>query len=241
MRRCTRRVGVCAFSSRLHGLELVPAKWRCLVSPTSGYRKPLGGAELSDLCKWKLNVKRLIWLIILVTTACSVSADKQSILDKSSCALPCWNGIIPGQTTEADLLEILKTLPDIDTDAIQIQNRQGDIFDRLIFFSFRQEWTLSQRPSLHGQASIINNTVSVFTICGAINTSMDQLVEGIGEPEYIISGNNIGGGRTVILTNSQKGFSFSFTTELDNLKITPITPIDCIDIFDPSLYEKMLD
>jgi len=30
---CTRRVGVAAFSSRLRGLELVPAKWRSLIPP----------------------------------------------------------------------------------------------------------------------------------------------------------------------------------------------------------------
>jgi len=33
---CTRRVGVCAFSSRLRGLELVPSKSRYLVPPTRG-------------------------------------------------------------------------------------------------------------------------------------------------------------------------------------------------------------
>jgi len=31
MQKCTRRVGVGAFSGSLRGLELVPAKWRCLV------------------------------------------------------------------------------------------------------------------------------------------------------------------------------------------------------------------
>jgi uncharacterized membrane protein YgdD (TMEM256/DUF423 family) len=33
---CTRLVGVGAFSGSLRGLELVPTKWRYLVSPTSG-------------------------------------------------------------------------------------------------------------------------------------------------------------------------------------------------------------
>jgi uncharacterized membrane protein YgdD (TMEM256/DUF423 family) len=33
-----RLVGVCAFSSSLCGLKMVPLKWRFLVSPTSGYR-----------------------------------------------------------------------------------------------------------------------------------------------------------------------------------------------------------
>jgi hypothetical protein len=32
----TRRVGVCAFSNSFLGLKLVPAKWRCLIPPTSG-------------------------------------------------------------------------------------------------------------------------------------------------------------------------------------------------------------
>jgi len=159
-----------------------------------------------------MTVKRLILLIILLTTACDVAPDKQSILDKSSCALPCWNEIIPGRTTETEFLEILQNLPGIDTDAIQIQKRQGGIFDKLIFFFFRQGWTLSQRPKLHGQASIINNTVSTFSICGEINTSMDQIVEEIGEPENVISGDNIAGGRTVFLINSQQGISYSFTT-----------------------------
>jgi len=31
-----RLMGVCAFSGCLRGLKLVPAKWRCLVPPTSG-------------------------------------------------------------------------------------------------------------------------------------------------------------------------------------------------------------
>ena len=30
-------MGVCAFSGVFRGLRLVPAKWRCLVPPTSGY------------------------------------------------------------------------------------------------------------------------------------------------------------------------------------------------------------
>ena len=187
-------------------------------------------------------MKRLILLIFLLTTACGVSPDEESILDKSSCVLPCWNRINPGQTTEAEFLEILQNLPGIDTDTIKDQKTsQGNIFDKLIFFSFRQGWTLSRRPKLHGEAAIIENIVSSFTICGAINTSMNQLVEKTGEPEHIISGNDIGGGRTVILINSQKGISFSFTTELDNLEIVSSTQIDCVDTFDSSLYEKMLD
>jgi len=39
---CTRRLGLGAFSGSLRGLELVPAKWHCLVPPTSTPQKHAG-------------------------------------------------------------------------------------------------------------------------------------------------------------------------------------------------------
>jgi hypothetical protein len=155
--------------------------------------------------------------------------------------LPCWNGIVAGQTTEGDLLKILENLPDIDPETIRATNQAWNIFDNQIYFSFHQGWTFSQRPNLKGEASIKNNTVSDFIICGDVHTTMGELVEQIGEPESIISGNNFYGGRTVILVHSQKGVEFWYTTELDQLEITPDIQISCLKIFDPLLYEEMLE
>ena len=186
-------------------------------------------------------MKKLFLLILLLVVACGTSSNEGSILDKSSCNLPCWNNIVAGQTTEDELLKILENLPDVDQASIQNDNRPWDIFDNQIFFSFRQGWTLSQRPKIRGFVYTTNNIVSDLTICGEIMTSMSRLVEEIGEPEHIISGNDIGGGRTVILIDSQNGVSYWYTTELNNLEINPDTQIDCFEIFDPSLYEKMLE
>ncbi len=186
-------------------------------------------------------MKNLILLVFLFIVACGTSSSKSSILDKSSCKLPCWNDIVAGQTTESELLEIIENLPDIDPESIQNNNRPWDIFDNQIFFSFRQGWTLEQRPKLRGYVDIADGIVSVLMFCGEINTTIGALVEKVGEPEFIISGNNIGGGRTVIMTNSQKGVSFSYTTELSKLEMTPDTQIDCVQLFDPSMYEKMLE
>ncbi|MDQ3005551.1 MAG: hypothetical protein M3R47_09240 [Chloroflexota bacterium] len=186
-------------------------------------------------------MKKSVLLTFLFIVACGKSSDEVSILDKSSCRLPCWNDIVVGQTTEGELLEIIEILPDIDPESIQNNNRPWDIFDNQVFFSFRQDWTLSQRPKIEGEARISNNIVSDLIICGEIKTSMGELVEVVGEPENIISGNNFYGGRTVILTNSQSGVSYWYTTELNNLEITPDTQIDCLKIFDPLLYEEMLE
>jgi hypothetical protein len=186
-------------------------------------------------------MKKLFLLILLFITACKTTAEDLSILEKSSCNLPCWNGIVAGRTTEGDFLKILESLPDIDPETIRITNQAWNIFDNQIYFSFHQGWTLSQRPKLRGEAYITNNTVSELTFCGDIHIMMGELVEQIGEPESIISGNNFYGGRTVILVHSKKGVSFSYTTELDELEITPDTRIGCLRIFDPLLYEEMLE
>jgi len=168
-------------------------------------------------------------------------SDETSILDKSTCKLPCWNDVVPGQTTKGELLKILENLPDVDPETIRNTNQAWNIFDDQFYFSFRQGWTLNQQSKLRGEGTVKNDTVSDFILCGEINTTMGELVEQIGEPEYIISGNNFYGGRTVIITDSQKGISYWYTTELDNLEIAPDTSMECLKIFDPSLYEAMLD
>ncbi|MCL4275402.1 MAG: hypothetical protein KJZ77_16135 [Anaerolineales bacterium] len=186
-------------------------------------------------------MKRLILFFFLLIVACGSLPDEYSILDRSNCVLPCWNGITAGQTTEKELLEILKGLPDIDQKTIKITNEPWNIFDNQTFFSFHQNWSLNQAPRLQGYVYIINNEVSKLAFCGEIKTSVGDIIEQIGEPENIISGNNFYGGRTVILVHPSKGVSFSYTTELDQLEINSDTQISCLEIFDPLLYKEMLE
>lgn len=185
--------------------------------------------------------KLSLLFLLLILTACSNSSDQMSILDRSDCAFPCWNGIVVGKTSEAELVRILETLPDVDQESIEATGASGNVFEITIFFSFRQGWTFEQRPKLRGNANITDDKLGALTFCGEINTTIGELVEQVGEPENIISGNNIGGGRTAILTLPSEGVAFWYTAELSNLEITPDTQIDCIQLFDPSLYNKMLD
>jgi hypothetical protein len=186
-------------------------------------------------------MKKVFLLFFLFITACGKSSDEMSILEKSSCKLPCWNDIVVGQTTKGEVLKILENLPDIDSESIKNTNRTWDIFDDQITFSFHQDWSFGQQSRLRGYAYIKDNIISVLLFCGEINTTMNVLVKAVGEPEYIISGNDYSGGRLVILIQSKTGVSYSYTTELSNLEINPDTQIDCVQSFDPSLFEKMLE
>jgi hypothetical protein len=190
-------------------------------------------------------MKKVIILVILFITACTESSSKGSILDNSSCDLPCWNDIIAGKTTQSELLYILEKLPDVDQKSIQNMDQPWSIFDNQIYFTFRQGWSLNQRSKIRGYVHITHSTVSDIIICGELNTTIGEITMQAGEPEGIISGNDIDGGRTVIFINSQKGVSFWYTTDEklhdQQFELTPNTQIDCLRLFDPSLYAKMLD
>lgn len=186
-------------------------------------------------------MKKLVVLLCLFVVACGSMLNEISILDRSSCKLPCWNDIVAGQTTEDELLDILANLPDVDPESIRSTNQTWDIFDHQTTFSFIQDWSFDQKPKLRGYADINDDVVSALSFCGKINTTMGALAETLGEPEYIINGDDFSGGRLVILIHPKTGVSYSYTAKLSNLEITPDTQIDCIQSFDPLLYEEMLD
>jgi len=187
----------------------------------------------------------LVFLILL--TACKALPDTKSvsILEMSSCKLPCWNDIIAGQTTQDELLKILENSAVVDQRSIQNVNQPWNIFDNQILFSFERSWILNQQPKIRSYAYITDNKVSELTICGELGISMGDIVSEIGEPESIISGDNVSGDRTVILISSQKGIQYRYSTNpgLNELQyeISQSTEIDCFTLFDPNLYEKMLE
>lgn len=186
-------------------------------------------------------MKKFVLLLCLFVVACGKSSANGSVLDTSTCRLPCWNDIVAGQTTEDELLKTLANLPNVDSESVRSTNQTWDIFDHQTTFSFVQDWSFDQRSELRGYAYIKDDIIRVLAFCGEINTTMGALVEAVGEPEYIISGDDFSGGRLVILIHSKTGVSYSYTAKLSNLEITPDTQIDCIQSFDPLLYEEMLD
>ncbi len=185
-------------------------------------------------------------MIFLLVVACIETSPESSILEKSSCELPCWNNIVPGQTTETDLLRILENLPTVDQASIQNTNQPWNIFRNTVYFSLHQGWTLSQKPKVEGTAYLRGDIVSDLILCGEINTRLRDIIQATGEPENILSGDHIEqSGRLVILINSQKGISYWYTAyktgKNQQYEITPDDLVGCIDLFDPAIYEKLLD
>lgn len=187
------------------------------------------------------------WLIILfIISACSTSSeDTRSILDKSTCTLPCWNDIVMGQTTEDEFLQIIERLPDIDQGSIRITNQRWNMYDNQIYFSFQKRWSLRQNFVTQADIYIIDNIVTDMSICRQLRTNIGEIVNAVGEPESIITGGAMTGGKDVILIWSEAGLSVSYNTneipESQRAEISPEIEIICLDLFDSDLYYKMMD
>jgi hypothetical protein len=195
----------------------------------------------------KMQLAKIIWiLMILLAASCAPSANNQiSILEKSNCDLPCWNNIKVGQTTQDEILQFLETSSDIDQKSIQIDNHPWTIFDSQIFFSFDQGGLLEQYPDIQVDISFSNHIVSELIVCGELYTTIGDIVEQIGEPESIISGDNLDGNRDVILINSTAGISYWYTTDKSlgkaQYEMSPETNFECLNLFEPTLYEEMME
>jgi hypothetical protein len=191
------------------------------------------------------NMKKIFLFVLLFVSACSTNTGDDSILRKSSCKLPCWNNTIVGQTTADEFTQFLETSDDINKKSIQVDDQPWQIFDSSVFFSFEQGSLLNPKPRMQGNGRISNNVIGQLLICGELNTTMGNIVEQIGKPEYIISGNNLDGNRNVILINPTLGVAYWYTTDksLGNsqYEISSETKVECLDLFEPSLYEEMME
>lgn len=62
-----------------------------------------------------------------------VSVDK-SLLTGDPCAPPCWYHLVPGESTEEDVLRVLQDLPFVDKDTIETQSRVAFPGEQLVYW-----------------------------------------------------------------------------------------------------------
>jgi hypothetical protein len=188
-------------------------------------------------------LKKFILLFFILITACNSFTKQETILEKSNCDLPCWNGITPGKTTEDQLLQILGNPSSVDQNSIRNENQPWNIFDNQIFFSLNQVSVLAKETKI--QVYLTHEIVSDMNICGDLQISMGDIVDQVSEPKSIFSNNNIAGDRTIVLVDPNSGIAYWYSTDPklkeSQYEINPETKIGCLGIFDPNLYEKMLD
>lgn len=112
----------------------------------------------------------------------------RSILSFSNCELPCWNNITPGVTTILNAKKIMESEQFV---------RESDFFEyeqTIIFFVPLDDLGIYEA---NGSISSNENKVTTISIAGrTLGSTVDEIFENIGSPQYIISTYFGGGGIT---------------------------------------------
>jgi len=173
-------------------------------------------------------------------SAAVAAAVKDSIFGNSSCALPCWQGIVPGITTRDEALTILRDSPLIQGESLLSQDFAADPGG--VGWDWRGSISsLEDRPNLGWSEGIVRE-ITIFPPSGI---TVEEMINGYGIPERV-SVLDVGIPEDpqygVSLYYAHNGFEvriFSIVGYHD-AELKPSDPITFIVIFEPLPIEEYL-
>jgi hypothetical protein len=191
------------------------------------------------------RVKRILaCILILLLSGCIKSKGSPTLLDNNTCTSPCWNGLIPGETSANDTFTIISQLSQVDEDSIKVDNPGN--FHR----GARFDLVSGERAEM-----IFQNDKLIFIgfyypeSFVALDVTFRQVLDELGEPDSVVVTIGPGGDCYLTVFRSlyvERGIAFSFTANpgctifgLKNLK--PSTHIDELYYFDPSYFDMLID
>jgi hypothetical protein len=174
-----------------------------------------------------------IALLGLFVTACTPRGIPDA-LATSACEPPCWQGIIPGETTHTQVITMLPTLPFVKADTIHWQKQTAAQFDR----NSGASGVYIHNNNEQKVKVIIINIRSKFTFADAI--------EFYGEPEKVLA---IEQRRNTVylsyfLIYPEIGLAILSNTgpirpEKAQSAIRPDDVVDFVNFFDPIYFEQV--
>lgn len=195
-------------------------------------------------------MKKLFILVLFLASSCTTSSSDVLILSESTCELPCWYNVVPGETTKEEYIQYIEDIP---TNGLQpsinvIDGTTLTLFDGVVTYKVESGWFLNRRLEFWIQAWwTSDNIIRYVDMCSDedLNTTISDLINKTGEPEFIISGGNRLGGKDIILINSLKGISYWYQTnqQIQNIEtnISPDIKIRCLEIFDTKMYGDLME
>jgi len=145
-----------------------------------------------------------IFLLLLFITSCSVTSPNVSIMDNPKCDLPCWNNIIPGETTQPDTLQIISGLDGLNQGKTVVINQPWKIFNKRIWFYLYTDPSLA-KVQTDGAVYFIDDKVVALSLQRNIGRTFGEMMELTGEPESIVSMPFADGGTVVMAIIPTKG------------------------------------
>lgn len=156
-----------------------------------------------------------------------------SLFSDVPCAAPCWQGIVPGETSRSQAMQILRTNPYVRSDSLE---EAGTIEAGGVTWW----WSI---PGRRLQSSVLwkNDIVQEITLGLTYNLTVDQVVSRFGPPESLDAG--VGGVPEhqywiINLYYPDQGIQFkAYTSEFSSL-LEPSTEVGVVMYFVPTSLEE---
>jgi hypothetical protein len=114
----------------------------------------------------------------------------QSILTNNPCTAPCWNNLIPDQSSTQDALELLTTIPFIDSENIIIRSSSwwpsSENEDHIPAILIRG---LCAQPArtVCVEILVVEDKVKEISLFPNYKLTLEGIVGNLGEPDYMVS------------------------------------------------------
>jgi hypothetical protein len=179
---------------------------------------------------------------VLLLSACRGGSGAPSILEDSTFEPLSWNGILIGETSFEETIQILEALPAVRDGSVAEVGVPHYIFENGVNFSLGTK----NRPSISGFTNFLDGKIVYIAFCGDLDITFGEVIELAGEPEFIVTehGGEMGGYFVTAISPSL-GVDYSIHTALalssSEPSVLPNSEIWCISYFQPELYELLLN
>lgn len=127
-------------------------------------------------------MKKYFYICIFLTIAsgCTLKSPPPSILENLACDPPCWQNIIPGVTTEQEVLDIIAGLQDIDKDSIFNRGFPRSGYSNVIRFRFD-----NNNYPVVVEIFFIDGTVGLISLFENLGETISSAFLKLGEPKNV--------------------------------------------------------
>jgi hypothetical protein len=128
----------------------------------------------------KLVISIIVFALLNLLGSCTLINRREPLpaLVDSPCVPPCWQGIIPGESSKEEVEDLSADIPGIDLEYSKWLG-SWNIYDDRFLLQFKD-------GKGEGQIRIVDNYIHSISIYDDVNLTLEQAIGLYGEPESII-------------------------------------------------------
>ena len=180
-------------------------------------------------------MKKHLFIFLFFLSACSATQGIYSVFDNNTCKLPCWNGIVVGETTYDDALEIIQTDLEFYSGSLNFGEKNILIFTEFISFNIE-----NGSNDVNITLAIDKGLVQSIGFRGDLGVSIQKVIDYSDEPEFVNPYQNMSG-ELAILFASLEGTAYGFEIEGETKEIEESTELSYILFFVEDIFYELLE